>query len=1318
MNYSSTSTFAAGTFTYDSSDITGVSRFSLESLSPVLSSENAFSYVPVSSSTCALGVLTQKSSDFTDMPLGKYPSWTFGDSLAVSIEGGTNPIMTVAVPQSALSNESSFWANKNKNVYTGLMSHFTKRGEQEQKNIYLTPSDSTGRVFSLSEASGTGALNDTSLRASLGSINCSTLNSPSPGFCSGTLAFTGSPGTGNAVCLFSFDNTDKDLLFCAAQSPSDNSRLITFLAGTSAVTKLEVAASPLHLNANQSSGTVNITVTNLTSRPARTINPDSLTGGERLLAPFTPLTNESLTGTFNPGGFITGNTCATFLPPYSTCTIQITYAPSAQQVDKQVFRLPYDKKQSVFQNASTQILASRGLSSLTLVAPDFTVGSAASAQVIATYANEQTQDVTALVNCNTNIGCVNTVEGYSTSNNQAVLVSNSGTLNSSQAGSATITARLGNLTAIKTVTAYAAAPNPASLTATAVSFSQVDLSWVSGGGSTNAFQIAYQAGATAPATCSAGTVIAATTQGLATTKSVTGLTASTQYSFRVCATNGAGALTSGVTASATTPAGVVACSGDCYADSVATASALAQGPGGVTMEYVFANGSSGFKIWKEKDGSRILNATGLVANGWQKRIERAGTSFTSTNFTVSSNIAGRVCPPNVFLSHSNMTATARCLYYDGGNDAQRLDKDSGMIGENQLLGWDNATSSQGSSSSYYEGNIQTCADKGMRLPTAYETTMTKPTGYLPIGDEIEGWDVSVAVYSNRPLSVASLETSPTGIFFKPDGTKMYAIGYNSDAVIEYSLSNPWNVATSSYVQVFSVAAQELTPQGLFFKPDGTKMYVIGNTGRDVNEYNLGTAWNISTASYVQVFSVAAQETAPTGIFFNPDGTKMYVMGSSGDDVNEYNLGTAWNISSASYVQVFSVAAQETTPQDVFFKPDGTKMYVMGSSGDDVNEYNLGTAWNVSTASYVQVFSVAAQETAPTGIFFKSDGTKMYVVGDTGDDVNEYTLSDPWNVSTSRQTQSVAAQEATPQGLFFKPDGTKMYVMGNTGDDVNEYTLSDPWNVSSASYVQVFSVVAQDTSPLGIFFKPDGTKMYVTGDTGNDVNEYTLSDPWNVSTASYVRVFSVATQETTPTGIFFKSDGTKMYVTGHVSDAVNEYNLSDPWNISTASYLQNFSVSSQEGLPHDIFFKPDGTKMYVVGDASDSVHEYTLGTAWNVSSASYSQVFSVASQETLPTSIFFKPDGGTKMYVTGHGGKSVYQYDFQPSQGRTIPLWAGSNLGVPSYSSWTWTASAHTSNTSDYWEWSSESFTHDNYSTQRSVRCVLPDNAPYAPDAPI
>ena len=260
-------------------------------------------------------------------------------------------------------------------------------------------------------------------------------------------------------------------------------------------------------------------------------------------------------------------------------------------------------------------------------------------------------------------------------------------------------------------------------------------------------------------------------------------------------------------------------------------------------------------------------------------------------------------------------------------------------------------------------------------------------------------------------------------------------------------STPWDVSNAVYngsppFDEFSVAAQEVTPQGISFKPDGTKMYVIGNSNDNVNEYDLSTAWDITTASYLQNFSVRPQDTSPTGLFFKPDGTKMYVIGNSGDDVNEYDLSTAWDISTASYLQNFSVAAQENIPQGIFFKPDGTKMYVIGRAGDDVNEYDLSTAWDVSTASYLQNFSVAFQEFSPTDIFFKPDGTKMYITGYTGDDVNEYDLSTAWDVSTSSYLQnfSVIAQEATPTGVFFKPDGTKMYVTGNDGDAVYSYDL--------------------------------------------------------------------------------------------------------------------------------------------------------------------------------------------------------------------------------------------------------------------------------------
>ncbi len=70
-----------------------------------------------------------------------------------------------------------------------------------------------------------------------------------------------------------------------------------------------------------------------------------------------------------------------------------------------------------------------------------------------------------------------------------------------------------------------------------------------------------------------------------------------------------------------------------------------------------------------------------------------------------------------------------------------------------------------------------------------------------------------------------------------------------------------------------------------------------------------------------------------------------------------------------------------------------------STGDNVNEYTLSTGFDVPTASYDSNFSVSSQENAPTGIAFNSSGTKMFVIGWAGDDVNEYTLSTGFDVST-------------------------------------------------------------------------------------------------------------------------------------------------------------------------------------------------------------------------------------------------------------------------------------------------------------------------------
>ena len=258
----------------------------------------------------------------------------------------------------------------------------------------------------------------------------------------------------------------------------------------------------------------------------------------------------------------------------------------------------------------------------------------------------------------------------------------------------------------------------------------------------------------------------------------------------------------------------------------------------------------------------------------------------------------------------------------------------------------------------------------------------------------------------------------------------------------------------AHVGPVSISSQELAPQGIAFSRSGEKMFITGNDGNDVNEYALTGGLCIGTTSFVDSFSVSSQDNTPTGLAFSRSGEKMFVVGDDGDDVNEYKLNVAWDVSSASFVDSFSVSSQDEAPRGIAFSKSGEKMFITGNDGDDVNEYKLNVAWDVSSASFVDSFSVNNQETAPHGLAFSKSGEKMFIAGDNGNDINEYKLDVAWDVSSASfvDSFSVNSQEAAVRDVWFDSSGKTMFIVGKAGDDVNVYKLNVAWDVSSASHV--------------------------------------------------------------------------------------------------------------------------------------------------------------------------------------------------------------------------------------------------------------------------
>lgn len=298
---------------------------------------------------------------------------------------------------------------------------------------------------------------------------------------------------------------------------------------------------------------------------------------------------------------------------------------------------------------------------------------------------------------------------------------------------------------------------------------------------------------------------------------------------------------------------------------------------------------------------------------------------------------------------------------------------------------------------------------------------------------VTGYDLANASYDNKSFDVSSQEGTLRGTEFNSDGTKLYVVGTDTDSVYQYSLSTAYDVSTASYDSVsFSVSSQETNPCGIRFKTDGTKMFIVGFANDNVYEYSLSTAFDISSASYTTSFSVSTQDTAPLGLAFKPDGTRMYIAGNINDNIFQYSLSTAWDISTASYDnKAANITPQDTVVVDVGFKSDGTKMFVAGSSGEDINQYSLSTAWDVSTASFDNViFETHNEETNINGFTIKPDGTKFYTSGTTSDTVFQYSFS-----------SSALATIAYPASVKFS-GGTTPSAPANGEKDLLVFTTTD------------------------------------------------------------------------------------------------------------------------------------------------------------------------------------------------------------------------------------------------------------------------------------
>ncbi|MDA0207872.1 MAG: hypothetical protein O3B64_00485 [bacterium] len=247
----------------------------------------------------------------------------------------------------------------------------------------------------------------------------------------------------------------------------------------------------------------------------------------------------------------------------------------------------------------------------------------------------------------------------------------------------------------------------------------------------------------------------------------------------------------------------------------------------------------------------------------------------------------------------------------------------------------------------------------------------------------------------------------------------------------------------------------------------------------------------------EIYDYSDEDTIVGDIEFNNDGSKMFLLGANSDSIIEYSLSTPYVISTATHAGVdeeLYVSAEEVGVLGFEFNDDGSKVYVIGNADDSVVEYGLATPFDLSTASYSGIgeeYDASGEDTAPADIEFNDDGSKMFFLGRTSFSVIEYTLSTPYDVSTAvhaggGEELDVSAEESSPWGIEFNANGSALFVVGSDDDSIVRYTLTTPYDVSSATYDGIAAELdlSSQTSDLhGMAFNASGSKFAIVGADG-------------------------------------------------------------------------------------------------------------------------------------------------------------------------------------------------------------------------------------------
>jgi putative lipase involved disintegration of autophagic bodies len=192
------------------------------------------------------------------------------------------------------------------------------------------------------------------------------------------------------------------------------------------------------------------------------------------------------------------------------------------------------------------------------------------------------------------------------------------------------------------------------------------------------------------------------------------------------------------------------------------------------------------------------------------------------------------------------------------------------------------------------------------------------------------------------------------------------------------------------------------------------------------------------------------------------------------------------------------------------------------------------------------------------------------------------------------------------------------------------------------------VSAQGASFEDVKWHPNGTSMYALANAADIIFQYTCTDPFNSSSCTYASKSLNGNSEDTNMNEFdFNDDGTKIFMLGNAADTVFQYTCTGAYDLSTCSYASiSVSVTATASNPFGMTLNDDGSFLYVADRAGNDINQFKCTTPYTISSCSALGVTLSTLAETgagLGFGIEWNGNGSS-IFQVASGSDDLFQYD--------------------------------------------------------------------------